>query len=169
VTRLLADCYDDPMIRSICTLLGAELEQHAVTRDLAIQVYETPPREDTTDFSMDWETNPDNRLAELYKRDNRRANARKVLLSSAPSELPTYYDEEYRIQYRMFHGQRVGSELLRLGYPADAIPVSCSRSTWSVSWGRTNRGTLYGRTCRNWSNCSSRRSRSCGRSMWPRS
>ncbi len=108
-------------------VIGAELEGHTTTRDLAIATYETGISREADDPSTISRLGygPANRLVTLYTRENRREDARRILLGSGKpgNTNGVIYPEGYLEQMRMQSLGTAAAQLLELGFAADAVAL----------------------------------------------
>ena len=120
---------DENLSTNIFWVMGAELENHEPTRDLAINLYRTglerPSNEPYARFSLD--NGPGGRLVALYRRDNRMEDARKVLLDTFSradnSSMNVIYPDGYLEQIRMQGMGSAAAKLTEMGFTADAITL----------------------------------------------
>ena len=126
VEELLKETIDDQVASNVYWVLASELENNASTKALAVRVYERCVTGKSVDpFSMqNYEYSPMKRLVNLYLRDGRRDDARRMLLEFArPHDFSNGYPEEYISQMRMQGLASVARQLVDLGFPADAVPL----------------------------------------------
>jgi tetratricopeptide (TPR) repeat protein len=115
----------ETIIATALWVIGAELEKHSPTRDLAIAFYEaTLTGQSDNPYSIfNYGISPVRRLVTLYERDGRRDDIRRVLLEfTRPREFPQYDPNDIR-QYRVSGLTQAGRQLAELGYAAEAIPM----------------------------------------------
>lgn len=111
-------------------LIGQEVETDDALRPVAVALYEGAIKdESTTDrFSgMGYQYKPARRLVALYRKDNRLAEARDLLLDDLrrrndPNPMFSSSPESAAYQ-RLNELSLIGKELLELGFPADAVRV----------------------------------------------
>ena len=125
IRQFLDTSKDQGVSTNVFWVIGAELEGHTPTRDLAVTAYETSVSREADDSNrgLRFGYGPANRLVTLYARENRREDARRVLIRSAKTDgadsmgYPAGYLEQMRMQSL---GQAAGQHL-ELGYAADAV------------------------------------------------
>ncbi len=110
--------------------MGAELEDHAATRELAVKVYETSVKRSADDINarFDFDYGPAKRLVSMYARENRLEDARRILVdASKPDDgvrqSNIIYPDGYLEQQRMQGLSSAAGELLKLGFAADAATL----------------------------------------------
>ena len=104
-------------------IIGAELDRHTETRDLARTFFERTVSNRSENASVNYEIGPLKRLVSLYANDGRKNDARRILLEAAkPRELDGY-DTEYQNQMRVQGLTTIGRQLIDLGFAADAMPL----------------------------------------------
>ncbi len=125
IEDLLKGDRDERMSSNVYWIIGSELENYASTKALALRVYERVLDGTSADpFSLlNFEYSPVKRLVNLYVREGRRDDARRVLLQfTKPREFPNY-DEDYVNQMRMSGLAAAARELTQMGFAADAVPL----------------------------------------------
>ena len=122
------DPVDRSVVQSLYTLwtTGNELTKEPATRDLAATAFEealaSPFALISFRFAID--DGPGGRLVDLCLRAGRPADARNTLLKMVRSRnFPPQYDSAMVRQLRMAGLPAVGRELIKLGYPGDAVPL----------------------------------------------
>ena len=127
--RFVDETKDQSVSTNVLWVIGAELESHGETRDLAINLYQTalerPTDDPYTRFSL--ENGPAGRLVALYARENRLEDARRVLLDSFAkgdfSSSNVIYADGYIEQIKMQGLGSAAAKLREMGFPADAIAL----------------------------------------------
>ena len=123
VRQFLDEVKDDTVAYNVFWVLGSELENHAATRDLGVTAYEASVKrmaEDSNSSQFDFEYGPARRLVSIYARDNRREDARKILVRIPKFDESMGYPTGYLEQRRMQSLGSAAGELLKLGFAADA-------------------------------------------------
>ncbi|MFO0953373.1 MAG: DUF1583 domain-containing protein [Isosphaeraceae bacterium] len=104
-------------------VVGGELDRHVETRNLARTFFERSVNAPNQNSNR-YEFSPMKRLVELYVREGRKDEARRILLSAAkPRESGDGYPPEYESQMRVQTLASIGQQLSNLGFVADAIPM----------------------------------------------
>ena len=126
VRQFFAESKDEPLTSNVFWVIGLELENHALTRDLAVEAYEKSLKIDDDDMNNRRNFGgPAKRLVTLFSRDNRLEDARRVILEFASSDksLNQGYNEEYVQQMKMQWLGLAADQLRQLGFTADAVPL----------------------------------------------
>ena len=111
----------------VCSIVGAELENHAATRDLALTIYESALEHPDNDpyNRLQFNYGPAARLIKLYERDHRDDDLRRLLINSARSDQASnsnvIYPDDYLRQMKMQALATAADKLLDLGFAADAV------------------------------------------------
>ncbi|HZW30043.1 MAG TPA: tetratricopeptide repeat protein, partial [Isosphaeraceae bacterium] len=121
VRQLLDSSQDQGIPSNVLWVLGAELEGHAPTRDLAIAAYEATLKGDGDDpySRLQFDYGPARRLVSLYAREDRREDARRVLVRfarTAEVSSNVIYPPGYIEQMKMQGLGSAAGQLLELGY-----------------------------------------------------
>ena len=106
--------------------IGFELAEKQATSDLAATVFESALASPFVwnSLRIATERNPIHGLVELRPRDQSSRGRRKSLLELARSDtFPERYDPGMIREMRMAGLPHIGRELVRLGFPADAVPL----------------------------------------------
>src|SRR5262249_46588081 len=127
--RLIRELLEHPgnqqLDAQVFWIIGNELENYATMKDLAVRVYEHSSEGPALDpFTlMNFEYSPMKRLVNIYMRDGRRDDARRVLLGLARHQDFPNYNEEYVSQMRLSGLAAAARQLVEIGFPADAVPL----------------------------------------------
>ena len=125
VRRFLSQTKDDVLSNSVFWVIGAELEDHGPTRDLALTAYETSLHRNTDDpySRLNYDNGPAKRLVNLYEREKRVDDARRVLVDFARGDASSYsgYPDGYIEQMKMNALGSAAAKLHELGFAADAV------------------------------------------------
>ena len=129
VRRLLDPTRDEPLATGLFWVIGAELEDHGPTRELAVTAYEASLNRGSDDDPynrLQYDNGPAKRLVTIYARDNRLEDARRVLVDFArvndlasSNNYPTGYIE----QMKMSALGSAAAKLHELGFAADAVAL----------------------------------------------
>ena len=110
-------------------VIGAELENHGATRELAVSVYEsclTGRTQDPYSF-LQFDNSPIKRLVTMYTREGRKDDARRVMLEFVkPRDFSGGYPEDYIAQLRVSGQSSVGAAAHGAGL---SPPTPCRSST----------------------------------------
>ncbi|MFI5456257.1 MAG: DUF1583 domain-containing protein [Isosphaerales bacterium] len=137
VRRLLEQTKDEPLSNGIFWVIGAELDDHGPTRELAVTAYEASlSRVSDNDpyFRLNYDNGPAKRLVTIYARDNRLEDARRVLIDFASvNDFASYnnYPAGYIEQMRMSALGSAAAKLHELGFTADAVALYSQSLTLS--------------------------------------
>ncbi len=126
VRKFFADSKEESISANVFWLIGLELENHASTRDLAIESYEMSlKRDDDDSYNRRNFGGPAKRLVILFARDNRLEDARRVVLAFATKDINLNggYPDEYVQQMKMQALGMAADQLRELGFAADAVPL----------------------------------------------
>ena len=127
VRRFLDQAKDEALSSTIYWVIGAELEDHGPTRELAVTAYEASLDGDGNDpyNRLNFDSGPAKRLVNLYERDRRLVDARRVLLDFAKGDASAYgnYPAGYIEQMRMSALGTAAAKLHELGFAADAVSL----------------------------------------------
>ncbi len=124
---LLEKKVDQAIQSNVYWIVGEELENHSATRDLAYTLYEAAlNRTDDDPYSrLQFNYGPLSKLANLYERDHRIEDLRRLLLNFAKIEESAGSTIGYPVDYlRQLKIQGLGmaaDKLLELGFAADAV------------------------------------------------
>src|SRR5262249_23002572 len=119
----LLDSSDDDQLNAYgLWIIGNELENHTSTKALAQRVYEraTEGRLLSSTGVSNFRFSPMKRLIDLYVKDGRKDDARRLLLAATKVQENPGYPDEYLQQMRMQSLSAVASQLADLGFTADA-------------------------------------------------
>src|SRR5262249_7684747 len=125
IQGLLKESVDEQVAANVFWIIAGELENYATMKGLAIRMYERCVESPSSDpFTLrNYQYSPMKRLVNLYVRDGRRDDARRVLLEIAkPREFPNY-DQDYSNQMRLQGLAAAARQLAEIGFPADAVPL----------------------------------------------
>ena len=128
--RVLLEKKADSNIRNssnVYWIVGDELENYSATRDLAYAIYEASlDRQDDDPFSrLQFNNGPAARLMNLYERDHRTEDLRRLLLRATKydesSSSFVSYPADYLVQLRIQALATAADKLLELGFAADSV------------------------------------------------
>ncbi len=124
--RSFIDAHDDQAAANdVNWIVGQQLENHAATRDLAYELYESSVSAKTGDpfIRLQFNYGPAGRLISLYQQDHRLDDARRLLVGyGKPVDLSDpSYPEDYLLNYRMQGLGTAAAKLMELGFAADAV------------------------------------------------
>src|SRR5262249_5517834 len=95
------------------------------TRDLALSLYEASiyRRANEPYYRLNFDRGPARRLVTIHERENRRDEARRVLIDFTKFDdlIDYYYDTEYMQQLKLQAYSGVGRKLAELGFATDAV------------------------------------------------
>ena len=126
IRKFFADIKDESLSGNVFWLIGLELENHASTRDLAIESYEMAlKRDDDDSYNPPQFRRARQAIGHSIRRDNRLEDARCVILEFATKDfnLNGGYPEEYIQQMKMQALGSAADQLRELGFAADAVPL----------------------------------------------
>ena len=105
VRRFLDQAKDEGLDNAVYWVVGAELENHGQTRDLAVTAYEASLGQHGNNpyNQLDFDNGPAKRLVNLYERERRFDDARRVLIEFAKGDTSAYagYPAGYVEQIKM--------------------------------------------------------------------
>ncbi|HQU42837.1 MAG TPA: hypothetical protein PK867_08490, partial [Pirellulales bacterium] len=121
IEELLAD-KRSPMPSYACWVAGQELENRGELSDLAMKLYESTV--DQSDVNLNgFNFSPLKRLVGIYHKANRDEDARALVLKLAKGNNYENYDPNYAAYQRIQSGMALGTQLIELGYAADAAKI----------------------------------------------
>lgn len=124
IAGFLDETRDEPLTTTVYSTIAAELEDHAATRDLAMQVYECGVYRPCTDTynRLDLDSNCARRLVTIYMREDRPEDARRILVDMVRNvDDAQGYNTEYLQQMYLMGWSQVANRLAELGFAADAV------------------------------------------------
>jgi tetratricopeptide (TPR) repeat protein len=104
-------------------VIAQEIENQGPLQDLALSIHEKAAKLGENDQNMEFSYHPAKRLVSLYQRAGRTAEARELVLKFAKRSSDSGYDPQYAAYRRINDLNSIGTQLLELGYPADAVRV----------------------------------------------
>ena len=126
VRRFLEETKDQPLSTNVFGTLGGELEDYAPTRDLALDLYETSIYRTANDpyYRLNLNHAPAMRLVTIYAHEDRRDDARRVLVDFTRYEdSANLYNVEYIQQMKLRALAAVGDKLTELDFAVDAVSI----------------------------------------------
>ncbi len=103
--------------------LAQELENFGPMTDLVVKMHEGGIQEALTDPNTQFSYSPVLRLVHIYKRQGRSEEARALVLKFAKADVNYPWDPHYAAYRKIENLNAVGTQLIDLGYPADAVRV----------------------------------------------
>ncbi|MDR3639221.1 MAG: DUF1583 domain-containing protein [Isosphaeraceae bacterium] len=121
VTELLDDTASG-ISNDTCWILAQELENFTPTLGAAETLYKRAMNDEYQSRGLSYPNHPARRLVLLYRRSGRIADARELLVTlSKDHASPDYYDPSQAIANRANMLGGLATQLVDLGYPADAV------------------------------------------------
>ena len=125
VRKFLDQTKDDALDNTVFWVIGAELEDHGPTRALAVTAYEASINRDGNDpySRLNFDNGPAKRLVNLYERERRFDDARRVLIEFTRTDPSSFanYPAGYIEQMKMGALGTAARKLHELGFAADAV------------------------------------------------
>jgi tetratricopeptide (TPR) repeat protein len=146
---LTASARDNYQLRYGRWIIGQELEAHAATKDLAIQLYERATVSDEQDLNDQFQFSPAPRLVHLYKEAGRLEDARKVLMRAALKQPVRDNNYPYRLSQKAENLVFIGKSLLDMDQPVDAMRAYRELLT-NPDFGDPQMSAYSGRTTDQW-------------------
>jgi tetratricopeptide (TPR) repeat protein len=105
-----------------CWIIGQELDQFPVSRELAIKLFELAIAPNQGARSMpQLQYSPAQRLAKLYLDAGRKEDARKVITKALESVEISNYDPQSAAGIRIENANWAAGKFLEMGFPVDAV------------------------------------------------
>ncbi|MHB1556493.1 MAG: DUF1583 domain-containing protein [Isosphaeraceae bacterium] len=124
IAGFLDETREEPLTTTVYSTIAAELEDHAATRDLAMQVYACGVYRPCTDTynRLDFDSGCARRLVTIYMREDRPEDARRILVDMVRNTDDIQgYNAEYLQQMYLMGWSQVANKLAELGFAADAV------------------------------------------------
>src|SRR5204862_3346377 len=120
VEELLAD-KTNPVPVQVCWIVGQEFDAIDATRPLAQKLYESTV--DQQEQQLDYSYSPIKRLVGIYQKTGETAKAYDLLMKLSRQKDNNNYDPQYAAYRKIEQLGSLGTQLVELGYPVDAIRI----------------------------------------------
>ncbi|MCI0457302.1 MAG: tetratricopeptide repeat protein, partial [Gemmataceae bacterium] len=120
--ELLAD-KTNPVPWKARYFFGMELENYSRMQDLVLQLYEGGVAEALRDPDLEFSNSPVQRLVKFYQQLERNHDAKALVLKFLNHTGDYYWDPGYSMYRRLNSMNTIGTQLVQLGFPADAVRI----------------------------------------------